>query len=137
SSTLRFRPYAPASQKLVESPEDSDPVPQLLQVQLLVRGVQAVVGQTDAGEEDRRAALPKRRHDRARAARPHGDGPPAYDLAKRAVQEPDRGMSDRDDRRGGAVEEAGGRLHVAWGESLYCRRELPLHGLQLLFGNEP
>src|SRR3989442_11526214 len=133
----RFRPYALASQKLVESPEDSDPVPQLLQVELLVRGVQPVVGQPDAGEEDRRAALAQRRHDRDRAARPHGDGSPAHDLPKRAVQEPEGRVVNGDDRRVGAVEEANARLHVPWGESLHRRRELPLHGLQLLIGNEP
>src|SRR5207245_11012122 len=100
-------------------------------------GGQAVGGRSVAGVEARRAAVPERRRDVQPPAGPHGDGPPAYDLAKRAVQEPERRMIDRDDRRVGAVEEADARLHMAWGESLYCRRELPLHGLQLLIGNEP
>src|SRR5687768_5253470 len=50
-------PLPSLAEKLEEPREDLDAVPQLLKVELLVRGMQPVVGESDAGEQYRCAAL--------------------------------------------------------------------------------
>src|SRR2546422_1221946 len=74
---------------MIRRPPRSTLFPYTTLFRSLVRGVQPVVGQADAREHDRRTALPQRRHDGDRAARSHGDGPPAHHLPKRTDQEPE------------------------------------------------
>src|SRR5215471_18653517 len=51
------------AEELEEPLKDADPIPQLLQVELLIRGVQPVVGEPDSREQHGSALAPQRRDD--------------------------------------------------------------------------
>src|SRR5881397_2463718 len=76
-SRLCTRSHMTVAHELVEAPEDLDPVPELLQVQLFIRRMQAVVRQSDASENDRCPGRSQGRHDgdRSAGASRHGRTP--------------------------------------------------------------
>ena len=92
------------SQEFVERAEGLDPVPQLLEVQLLVRSVQPIVGETDAGQDHRRTGRAEGRHDGNGAAGARGYGAPPRDLLERLIEQLERGVIELDLCRIGAVQ---------------------------------
>src|SRR2546427_2034510 len=97
--SLRLMPYVGGSKKLVESAKDLDPVPQLLDVQLLVGRVESIIGEADPREQDRRPALGERRHDRNRATRPRRDRSPPHRFLERLIEQAKDRVVELDLRR--------------------------------------
>src|SRR5216117_3149310 len=117
------------SQQFVEAPEHAYPVPQLLQVQLLVRRVQPVVRQPDAGENHRGSAPAEGGHHGDRPTGARGNGAPPHHFAKRLIEQRERRVSHLYRGRVRAVQERHARLHVPGREALDRGGELALDGL--------
>src|SRR5215217_3201949 len=81
-------------EQLEEPAEDLDPTPQLLQVQLLVGGMQTIVRHTDSGENDRSAGQAELRYDGNRAPGTDLDRLLSHHGFKGLVQDLERGCAD-------------------------------------------
>src|SRR6266480_2907178 len=126
-----------STEQFVESPKHLNPVPQLLEVQLLVRGMQAIVGQADAGQDHRCAGRAEGRHDGYGAAGARGHRAPPRDLLERLIEQLERGVIELDLCRIGAMQKPYARGDMLRREPLDRGLELPLDRLELLVGNEP
>src|SRR5712692_3047629 len=87
SRTRVLRVARALTHQLVKPPKYLNPIPQLLQIEFLIRGMQPVVRQPDPGEDHRRAGRTERRHDGDRSASACRNSAPPRDLLEGPLQE--------------------------------------------------